>query len=248
MSAPKGKKIRKKNSLFAPVSFLLICAALVFGLSVFFRVNDITVIGNGQYTAEEIIEASGIQQGDNLFFINRGAAVARINNRLPYVESAYISRSLPNRLTITVAESDAIAAIPSESSGLWVIDRGCKLLSQANGAADGLIYIEGLTAIAPEVGQVVAAGESESPKVAYLAVILRELSELGLKGDVSSIDMSNISNPSFRYLDRFTVKLGTDENLDYKFSVLLSTVEKLAEGDRGTLDLSIDRRAHLTYD
>ncbi len=248
MAQPRARRIKTHSPLFAPVSFLLIVAALVFGLSVFFRVNRITVSGNEQYTEEEIIEASGIQQGDNLFFINRGAAVARINNRLPYVEYAYITRSLPNRLSIQIVESDAIAVVPSES-GLWIIDRGCKLLSQAeNDTVNTLIQVEGLTAIAPEVGQVVAPGEAETPKVTYLSAILRELSELGLKNDVTHIDMSNVANPSFDYLGRFTVKLGSNENIDYKFQILLSAVAELAEGDRGTLDLSIDRRAHLTYD
>ena len=44
------------------------------------------------------------------------------------------------------------------------------------------------------------------------------------------------------------MKLGTNDDLEYKFQVLLSAVDALAEGDRGTLALSIDRRAHLTYD
>ena len=38
------------------------------------------------------------------------------------------------------------------------------------------------------------------------------------------------------------------ENTEYKFQCLLSAVAALNEGDRGTLDLSIDKRAHLTYD
>ena len=50
------------------------------------------------------------------------------------------------------------------------------------------------------------------------------------------------------YIGRFTVKLGANENVEYKFQCLLSAVEALSEGDRGTLDLSIDKRAHLTYD
>lgn len=243
-----ARKIRARSPFFAPISFLLIVAAMIFGLSVFLRVNNITVTGNELYSAEEIIEASGIQTGDNLFFINRGTAYARIHARLPYVESVLITRSLPNRLNIRVTESEAMAVLPAES-GLWVIDRNCKLLSQADtGSLAGLIVVEGLTALNPEVGETVAPGEAETPKVAYLSDILRRISELGMREDVTGIDISNIANPSFAYLGRFTVRLGTNEDLDYKFQLLLSAVAALAPGDRGTLDLSIDRRAHLTYD
>ncbi len=239
---------RKRNALFAPLSFLIICAALVFGMSVFFRVSTIEVEGNALYTSEEIIEASGIEQGDNLFFINRFSAISRIFSKLPYVEKAVINRSLPNRLVIVVTESQAIACVAAED-GTWAIDRGCKLLSKVGGdELRGLIRIEGLTPIAPEAGQVIAPGEAESPKVSYLSAILTQIDTLGLRDNISYIDISGISNPSFDYLGRFTVKLGSFENTEYKFQCLLSAVDALSEGDRGTLDLSIDKRAHLTYD
>ena len=246
---PQQRKGRKKRSvLFAPLSFLIICAALVFGMSVFFRVSGIEVEGNEVYSKEEIIEASGIEEGDNLFFINRFSAISRIFSKLPYVEKAVINRSLPNKLVIIVTESRAIACISAED-GTWAIDRSCKLLSKTNGEEAGsLIRIEGLTPIAPEAGQIIAPGEAESPKVSYLSAILTQIDALDLQDRITYIDISGISNPTFDYIGRFTVKLGANENVEYKFQCLLSAVEALNEGDRGTLDLSIDKRAHLTYD
>lgn len=244
----QSKPKRKRSVLFAPLSFLIICAALVFGMSVFFRVNGIEVEGNSLYSNEEIIEASGIEQGDNLFFINRFTAISRIFSKLPYVEKAVINRSLPNKLVIVVSESRAIACISAED-GTWAIDRGCKLLSKVSGdEMRGLIRIEGLTPIAPEAGQIIAPGEAESPKVHYLSAILTQIDTLDLRDRITYIDITGISNPSFDYLGRFTVKLGSNENVEYKFQCLLSAVDALSEGDRGTLDLSIDKRAHLTYD
>ena len=73
-----ARKKKKRNALFAPLSFLLVCVALVFAMGVFFRVQTIEVIGAEGYTAEEIIEASGIDIGDNLFFINRASVSSRI--------------------------------------------------------------------------------------------------------------------------------------------------------------------------
>lgn len=246
---PQRKRKKKKGgALFAPVSFLIICVALVFGMSVFFRVSTIGVEGNAIYSPEEIIAASGIEKGDNLFFINQFSAISRIYAKLPYVEKAAIDRSLPNKLTIVVIESRAVAWVAAED-GYWAIDRSCKLLSKVESdALQGLIRIDGLTPIAPEAGKVIAPGEAETPKVNYLSAILQQVDALNLRGQISYIDINGITNPSFDYLGRFVVKLGGNENLEYKFQCLLSAVEALSEGDRGTLDLSIDKRAHLTYD
>ena len=244
----QNRRKKKRSVLFAPVSFLLICLALILGLCVFFRVSGIEVEGNSLYTPEEIIAASGIEKGDNLFFINQFTAVSRIYAKLPYVEKAAIKRSLPNKLTIVVTESNAIACIAAED-GIWAIDRSCKLLSKVDAdALVGLIRIDGLVPIAPEAGQLIAPGEAEKPKVTYLSSILYQIDSLGLRESVTYIDISGISNPTFDFLGRFTVKLGSNENLEYKFQCLLSAVAALNEGDRGTLDRSIDKRAHLTYD
>ena len=246
--AKKKKSRRAGSALYAPVSFFIILAALIFGMSVFFRVAGITVSGNEFYSDEEIIEASGIEEGDNLFFINRITAITRLRARLPYVESAAIRRSLPNRLEIEVSESSAIAWVNTDV-GRWAIDRGCKLLGAISDTeAAALIEIVGLEAIAPQSGEFIAPGEAETPKVGYLADILRQISLLGMSGNVSSVDISDVSSPSFWYLDRFRVRLGSNENLEYKFQLLQSAVAKLKPGDSGTLDLSIDERAHLIQD
>ena len=51
-----------------PLTFFLVIVALVFIMSVFFKVSRIEVKGNSIYTADEVIKASGIETGDNLFF------------------------------------------------------------------------------------------------------------------------------------------------------------------------------------
>ena len=57
-------------------------------------------------------------------------------------------------------------------------------------------------------------------------------------GKVTSIDLSDVNNPSFEYDGRFVVKLGAFDNTEYKFGKLLSAVSQLSADDSGTLDLS----------
>lgn len=243
---PPRRRQKKRGALFAPLAFLVICAALVFGMSVFFRVSRIEVTGNSLYSAQEVMDAAGIEKGDNLFFINRFSAVSRIRAKLPYVESAAITRSLPNKVTIEITESVAIAYVTTDA-GLWVIDRNCKLLTQTDetGAA-AYIRVDGLTPVDPSVGAVIAPGAADAPKVTYLSEILDQIQRRGLTADVTGIDISSAENPSFSYLGRFTVKLGARDNTEYKFGLLLSAVSQLAEGDTGTIDLSVDKKVHFS--
>lgn len=250
--APKAKKIKNRSVLFVPVSIIVIVLALFFAFSIFLRVSEVEVEGNGYYTAEEIIEASGIERGDNLFFINRSATTSRIYSRLPYIELVDVRRSLPNRVVIAVTESQAVAYVAAES-GYWAIDDSCKLLSQPDmGGLGGLLRVEGLTPIAPAVGERIEAGVEEGPKVTYLSAILKRIAGLGLRSDVTWVDISSVSNPTFDYQGRFTVKLGalgSEEDLDYKFQLLISAAEQMQAGDRGTLSIDADHAAvHLTRD
>jgi cell division protein FtsQ len=243
------RKKKKRSVLYRSVSFVVICAAMIFGMSVFFRVTDIEVTGASQYTKEEIIAASGIEEGDNLFFINRFTAISKIFSKLPFIEEVTITRSLPNKLLFEVTESTAAAYLSTET-GFWIIDRGCKVLGSVSAEETASkIRVDGITPeTPPATGQVIDPGEAERQKVDYLSAVLTAVLNQDMQGSVTYIDMSDVSNPSFDYLGRFTVKLGKNEDVDYKFELLLSAVSQLSEGDSGTIDLSIEKKAHFNPD
>lgn len=238
---PKHQGGRRHGTLFAPIAFLLVCLSLIMAMSIFFKVSEIRVEGNAVYTAEEIIEASGIDTGDNLFFINQVFMGSRLTERLPYIQTATISRTLPNKVTITVTESSSTACVYAGET-LWMIDRNCKLmgpttLTEAND--NGFVLVKGLEPIDPVVGDVVSPGTEESPKVSYLSEILTEIDVRGLNQKVTDVDITSLANPTFLYEGRFLVKLGPKNETAHKFGVLLSAVEQLNAGDAGTIDLSM---------
>ena len=192
------------------------------------------------------IEASGIGTGDNLFFINRFSAASRIFSKLPYVDKAKVTRALPNRVTITIQESSAMAYVQADG-GYWVLDQNCKLLkSVTESELTGLARVDGITPVEPKVGEVLNAGEADAPKVTYLAAILGQLLTRDMASKVTVIDLSDAASPSFLYDGRFTVRLGANENVEYKFGMLQSAISQLTAGDTGTIDLSIDKRAHFS--
>ncbi len=237
---------RKKRSFFAPLTFLLMCVAIIFGMGVFFRVQTIEVQGAVSYTDEEIIEASGIDIGDNLFFINRFTASSRIFSRLPYVEEASIERSFPKTIIITVEESLAVAYVDWEGQ-FWIMTGNCKMLGSATAEElDGLIHVLNVTPISPTVGETMEVDPSESLKLSYLQTLLHAMQSADMTAGVTELDMQNPASPTFDYLGRFTVKMGANDNTDYKLRMLLSAVDQMEPDVAGSIDLSEGTSVHVS--
>ena len=92
----------RSRGFSGPLMFVVVIVAAIFVMSVFFRVSDIQVRGNVHYTDEEIIRAIDIEEGDNLFFFDRFAAIGRVFSKLPYIEQVSVERNLPNKVVVTV--------------------------------------------------------------------------------------------------------------------------------------------------
>ena len=125
---------------------LLIAGAVVAALTVFFKVQSITVSGNARYTSEEVVAASGIEIEDNLFLLNKYSAAQAIFEKLPYVEEATINRALPDTIVITVRECVAAAGVVTPE-GYWLISENGKLLERTDTLPSGC---PGITGVEPE--------------------------------------------------------------------------------------------------
>lgn len=251
-----ARQTRKRGSLLAPISFMLIFAAIMFGMGVFFRVQTIEVLGAVSYSDEEIIEASGVEIGDNLFFINRFSASSLIFSRLPFVEEASIERVMPNKIIITVSESSAMAYIDWLGQK-WMMTAKCKMLRSVTDENDlrGLIEVLNITpatdengAYKLEAGTMLEVDAGERLKLTYLQELLSAFQTLGMTADVERLDLENPANPTFRYLGRFTVKMGPNDNTDYKLRMLLSAVEQMESDLTGVVDLSEGTSVHVSPD
>ena len=126
---PLRKRISRRAALIGPAKFLLGCAVLIFVLSIFLQVRHIEVRGAEHYTQQEIIQAAAVEEGDNLFFINRFSAVSGILAKLPYVESVTVTTQLPGTVVIDITESRALAWVELEGQR-WIVDRSCKVLTR----------------------------------------------------------------------------------------------------------------------
>ena len=239
-------KARRRNAFSGPLMFVVVIVAAIFVMSVFFRVYDIQVEGNVHYTDEEIIRAIDIEEGDNLFFFDRFAAIGRVFSKLPYIEQVSVERSLPNKVVITVEETTALAYLVLGDEQ-WTMDRNCKILGKAAaGETEELLPVVGIRPGTLLIGELMTTEDGDTDVVNYLAEILYQIEERGMSDQVTQVNFSNPQSPEFSYGGKYTVVLGDYIGVEHKFGMFVSVLQVLKDGDMGVLDVSDGVSTHFS--
>ena len=148
------KSFNKYHLLLGVISVAAVVLALTLGMSIFFKVENIHIAGAEKYSAWDIREASGIQEGDNLLTLGKAKVSGKIIARLPYVEKVRIGIKLPDTVNIEVEESDITYAIQAEDNGWWFINSQGRVLDMTTGIiAEYFTKIEGVKIMIPVTGQ-----------------------------------------------------------------------------------------------
>lgn len=236
----KARRRRRGSLLYTPAALLLILVAVILGVSVFFRISDIEIKGAKKYSVQQIVASSGIKIGDNLVFVDKDAVARNISQNLPYLNDVIIEKVIPDKIIITVTESQPIAAVRVNGEW-WVIDQKAKVLEKTDDSdAVKKIEISGIAPTSMIIGQTMSVDPSEKTKLEYLINVLSAIQSTNISGHVSRLDVSNIANINFRYSDRFNVIFGSGDNADYKVVLLTKIIDKLEPDDKGKINLSID--------
>lgn len=231
--------------LYKLLAFVVTCTAIALALTLFFRIRTINVSGNSRYDREVIIQAAQVKEGDNLFLLNKYDAAARIRKTLPYVETVQFRRTLPDTLSIVVTECTSPAAVIQDGQAYLLCDKGIIVDQVSPAAVKKLMQVQGLTLIDPAVGGEAVAAEGQALTLEQLLELLQALDERALAGDVQSIDLSDPSQITLRYLDRFDVCFPRDTDYGYKLDYLLAVVEKLEINETGTINMMQDGKARF---
>lgn len=103
--------------------------SMIVGATIFFKVETISVEGNSHYTAEEIVSATGILLGSNLFRIPREEISQNITYALPYVQAITVKLTLPTEIRLVVEEQKGMVKLETED-GSWYMGVQGKLLEK----------------------------------------------------------------------------------------------------------------------
>ena len=201
--------------LYKLLAFVLICGAIGLALAMFFKIEDIEISGSSRYTNQQITAAAEVRVGDNLFFLNKYDAAARIRQQLPYVETVQFRRVLPNKLVVHVTECQDPVAIKQDGTVYLLCDKGTIVDTVSAAKWSQYIQIEGLTL----------------------------LDDKGMLHQVQVIDLSDAARITIRYTDRFDVQFLWDADFDYKLDYLAAVVDKLEDNEKGTIDMTQEGKA-----
>jgi hypothetical protein len=148
-------------------------------------------------------------------------------------------------IIIEVTESVAIAEIP-HGGAYWRIDETGRLLEKSDGPDYSLVRVEGLAPADLSVGKKMAVISGHEGQLTYMCEVLGIMKKRGITDKIESLDMSVITDISFRYDGRSTVKLGGGDNLDYKIASFIEAVNhpQLGADYRGTFSFDKDLIIH----
>lgn len=238
-------------------SIVAVVLALLFGMSIFFKVETVTVAGAVKYTQWDVRQASGIQTGENLLTISEAKLSSNIRSKLPYVDSVRIGIKLPGTVKIEIKELDVVYAIETLDGG-WTLIRadGCAVERITAADAEGYTRILGLQVEVPEIGQPVRPVQpvaETTPEGTVIPVtvdstrqldltvsMLQYLEENGVIGELASVNVADLGNLEVWYGNRFQILFGDETQLSYKIKLVKTAIDTYMENwDSGVLDVSM---------
>ena len=241
-------------------TILAVVLALVLGMSVFFKVEVISVVGANVYSEWTIREQSGINEGDNLLTFGRTKASGQIIANLPYVKSARIGIKLPDTVIIEIEEEAVVYSIQDQDGVWWLINSDGKVVEQTSAqSAKTHTQVLGVTLYQPQPGEpgiateeapteTDASGEAVQVLVTgaqRLNAALKILQALELNdivGDAASVDVSQLQDIILWYGTQYQVNLGSINNskydIAYKITYMKNAILQMSDYQTGVLDVS----------
>ena len=259
------KPLRRGRFVWKLVSMAAVVAAVFFALSVFFRVDTITVAGTDKYTPWMVRQAAGVEPGDALLGIGKARVASRIVSKLPYVDEVKVAVRLPGTVEIQITELQVTYSIEDENGSWWLISASGRAVEQVTmEKALGYTGVTGLVIRVPQPGEAISAipgrivdpGEGTSvtldqdqadEQLDTLIAVMTALEKNRIIGKVAWINVTDLSDIRLEYPHLLTVRLGKPERMDYKISYLAAAVEQLSDSQSGELDLSFMYREDAIF-
>ncbi|MDE7390060.1 MAG: FtsQ-type POTRA domain-containing protein [Lachnospiraceae bacterium] len=216
--------------------FLIVVVGVVFSVTIIFRTNKIVVEGDVPYTEQEIIEASGLDYGENIFISPRKTASKNIVDNFPYIEEAQVNFKIPGTQVITV-----VGAIPSYEisiGGGYVVVSSRGRVLEHNAESDPAIpLLRGVRVKDTEIGDYIKYEKSTTEQ--FVKEVINSINENQIP-NIVGIDISNAANIKLNYDNRITISLGVPEDVGYKLRTAITIIDtELNPTDRGDLDVSL---------
>ena len=249
------KPFQRNRFILRLATVLAVVLALLFGLSLFFKVENVEIAGTSKYQVWDVREASGIREGENLFTVSKAKISGNIIANLPYIKSVQVAIRLPGTVVIQVEELAVTYAICDNNGAWWLMDATGRIVDSTTPAdAQDHLRVLGVEIADARVGQQAVAYEIEpeldsegnpipvailgADRLRLAVSVLQALEDNGILGQVPEVNVSDISDLTLSYTTRFQVHLGDGENLMFKVGAMKQAVDQMEGYESGELDAS----------
>lgn len=240
------------------VTVTAVVVAMVLGISVFFKVENVTVSGAEIYSEWSIREASGIAEGENLLTFSHARAAAQIKAKLAYVDTVRFGIKLPGTVNIIVEEDDVVYAIKDSNGQWWLMNSDGRVVEMGNnnkaashtqvlGVAlqdpipnERGIAVESIPVETDEAGETMPAvvTVTGAQRLDTALKILKAMEANDIVGSAASVDVSRLEDIILWYGSRYQVNLGDSNRLDYKIACMNDVILQMSDYQSGILDIS----------
>lgn len=234
------KKRRRKRAIKRSIVFSLLLISIMVTLCLklsYFNVSNIIVSNNNIINAEEIIALSKINKGTNIFYMD----LKKIETNLlsnPYILKADVKRKLPNTISISVTEREAVFYINAENKKLIIDKYGVVLEERDDVSNMQLTNLQGFDFEAAKVGSIIPCDDDRKIQFITLITDLISSNTSGIK--ITSVDLNDVLNIKV-YTGDMCIKLGDSSNLKDKLNLALNIINNnnLKES-KGYIDVSFE--------
>ena len=230
----KGKRIA------ALISMLVLLCALIFVAIELFQVRQINVTGCSVLDAEQVVEQSGIEYGECIFFVDTEAAMEALAAN-PAVKPVSVKVVYPYSVEIEIAERTPAAFIDTDGMRLTIDSEGVLLSVDMNPQGEALPQVSGFSTARFEVGQ--PLGE-DTFKRSVFSSLLAAVRDSGI--DIVRIDVTYTSSIKLTTKNGYTIEIGDETKLDTKLSLASYAMAEIEKSGKtgGILDVATAENAY----
>ena len=266
----RERKRRKRLSAYIVYyiifGILAVVILAVLSTTVQFYLSKYRITGDTVYKEQQIIDATGVNVGDNLILMDVGAVRQRLIDRLPYVDKVEVSRNIFTcALEIKLNPATAVANIKKNDRYYLVSENGRIMDAELETPDKNCVVVLGFDPEYAKSGDFLSVTDEGSRNM--LSKLLRAVKtydeiddeneyeaqqkydsvftlidlcrELGISEHIKTINMSSIYDIKLSYDNKLTLELGDMTDAKLKLTVAKNLIDKGEfDGEKGVLVLS----------
>lgn len=239
----KAKQRARMKILYIFLAFVLVLSGAYLLATRFFVINEFIVSDSSYYTAQEIIDITGLKKGESLFTCRNAEIENRICTLLPYIGTADVKKRFPKTIEITVEEQDGVMYLPIQHES-YALNSDMKVLGSVKETDNKIeLRVNGVKRCI--VGETAVLADSESRE--QITALYNALYDVGVQDKVTSINVSEQFDIHFNYDNRFEVYIGDEELLSFKIKIFERVIGDFPN-DTGKITISENGRAVISID